>query len=106
MNKIYSVKIDRYNGLALANALKRLADEIEDFEYDWYTYINSGGIDYGIFLNINIDQKEVAICNQANYRGEWYQANDTIDDVIRAVKDLDMCSMRRKEISHDNCNNR
>ena len=100
MNKIYSVKIDRYNVFELVNALKRLADEIEDFEYDWYTYINSGGIDYGIFLNINIDKKEVAICNQANYRNEAY---DTIDDVIRAVKDLDRCSRRREEYEKLKC---
>ena len=64
MKEIYSVEIDRYNPMALANTLKKMAKVIPDFEYDWRVFANGGGIDYGLYLNINVEKKEIEICNQ------------------------------------------
>ena len=52
MKEIYSVEIDKYSPMALATTIKKLADNIPHFEYEWRLYANGGGIDYGIYLNI------------------------------------------------------
>ena len=76
----FSVEVDKYNPVALAYCLKKLEDAIPDFEYDWLCTINAGGIDYGIFLNIDTETKEIEICNQGD--GE-----DLLDDVIAEVEE-------------------
>ena len=79
---IYSVEVDKYNPTALIWCLTKLQDNIPDFEYDWRITVNAGGIDYGIFLNINIEDKEIVICNQPDGAGD-----DLLDDVIEAINE-------------------
>ena len=79
MKRIYSVEIDRYNPIALANTLKKMADVIPDFEYDWRVSVNAGGIDYGLYLNIDIETKEIEICNQPEFGTD---GDDLLEDVL------------------------
>lgn len=79
MKENYSVEIDRYNPMALANCLRKLSNIIEDFEYNWRLSANGGGIDYGLYLNIDIAKKEIEICNQPEYGTD---GDDTLEDVI------------------------
>lgn len=75
----FSVEIDKYNPMALAYCLKRLSNVIDDFEYDWHLYINAGGIDYGIYMNIDPEKKEIEISNGSTYGG---CGDDCLDDVF------------------------
>lgn len=77
----YSVEIDKYSATSLVDCLKNLEKEIPDFD-EWRFIINGGGIDYGIYLNFNLRDKEIEICNQP--RGE---GNDYLDDVIDALSE-------------------
>ena len=79
MKEIYSVEIDRYNPMALANVLRELNDGIPDFEYEWGLFVNAGGIDYGIYLNVNIDRKEIEICNQPESDTD---GDDLLEDIL------------------------
>lgn len=79
----FSVEIDKYNPAALTHCLKRLEDSIPDYEYEWRIYINAGGIDYGIYLNINVERKEITICNQPENDGD-----DCLDDVIDTILEI------------------
>ena len=72
--KAFSVEVDKYNPTALTHCLKELEDTIPDYEWAWKIVINAGGIDYGIYLNIDVDRKEVEICNQSE--GEEITLND------------------------------
>lgn len=72
----FSIEVDKYNSTALGYCLKKLENIIPEFEYDWRMYINAGSIDYGIYINISIDRKEIEICNQPRGKGE-----DSLDDV-------------------------
>lgn len=72
----FSIEVDKYNPTALGYCLKKLENIIPEFGYDWRIYINAGGIDYGIYINISIDRKEIEICNQPRGKGE-----DSIEDV-------------------------
>ena len=76
----FSVEIDAYNPTALTYCLKKLEDAIPDFEYEWRIRINAGGIDYGIYLNIDPEKKEIEICNQPENDGDDY-----LDDVIAQI---------------------
>ena len=78
MKNTYSVEVDRYNPMALVHCLKKLNDYIPDFEYEWRVSANSGGIDYGLYLNINVERKEIEICNQPF----GSDGDDMIDDVL------------------------
>lgn len=78
MKTEYSIEVDRYNPMALAHCLKKLSYNIEDFEYDWRIFINAGGIDYGVYLNINVEGKIIEISNQPEYG----DGDDSLDDVI------------------------
>ena len=83
MKEIYSVEVDRYNPMALAHCLNMLADGISDFEYNWRLSANGGGIDYGVYLNVDILNKEIEICNQPDDGcGE-----DMIEDILDALSD-------------------
>ena len=86
MKEIYSVEIDRYNPLALVLTLSELANEIQDFEYDWRMSVNAGGIDYGLYLNINVNSKEIEISNQPEYGTD---GDDLIEDVLEALNDYE-----------------
>lgn len=79
MKEVYSVEIDRYNPMALAHTLKELSNGISDFEYEWRLLANGGGIDYGLFLNINVVKKEIEVCNQPEFGTD---GDDMIEDVL------------------------
>ncbi len=83
MKRLYSVEIDRYNPMALAHTLKKMADVIPDFEYDWKVSANGGGIDYGLYLNIDIELKEIEISNQPEY------GTDGDDDLYEMLDQFD-----------------
>ena len=83
MKNVYSVEVDKYNPEALIYCLQKLKDGIPNFEYDWNFRVNAGGIDYGIFLNINVKEKEVEICNQPYHE----EAEDLIDDILELFEE-------------------
>lgn len=82
MSKRYSVEVDKYNPLALAHCLQKLGEGIPDFEYDWRLTANGGGIDYGVYLNIDVEEKTIEICNQPEYGSD---GDDMLDDVFEAI---------------------
>lgn len=75
--EIYSVEIDRYNPIALADCIMLLSESIPDFD-NWRIAANGGGIDYGVFLNIDVERKEIEICNQPEYGTD---GDDSLEDV-------------------------
>lgn len=79
MKSKYSVEVDKYDATALAHCLKRLEDGIPDFDYSWRIVINAGGIDYGIYLNIDTEKEEIEISNQPTYGSD---GSDFIDDIL------------------------
>lgn len=82
--KVYSIEVDKYNPTALTHCLQKLENAIPGYEYDWRLYINAGGIDYGIYLNINVDKKEIEICNQPEYGTD---GDDWLDTVLELFED-------------------
>ena len=82
MKNIYSIEIDKYNPTALTYCLRKLESTIPDYEYDWRIVINAGGIDYGIYINIDISEKEIEICNQPKGEGDDY-----LDDVLELFEE-------------------
>lgn len=80
MKEIYTVKLDVYDPDLLIYCLKEMDGEVKDFEYEWSIRANAGGIDYGLFLNINITDKEVVICNQPE--------NDTHTDIHTVIEKI------------------
>ncbi len=86
MKNIYIIEIDKYNPTALTHCLKKLEEVIPDYEYDWRIIINAGGIDYGIYLNINIENKEIEISNQPKY---WTEEEDMLEDVLILFEEKD-----------------
>ena len=77
----YSVEINKYDPMALINCLKKLSEGIDHFEDSWRFIINAGGIDYGIYLNFDINNKEIEICNQpSDHKGE--------DDLYEIIKEI------------------
>ena len=81
---IFSIEVDHYNPLALANCIERLGKGIPDFEWEWRISANAGGIDYGLFININIEDKTIEICNQPAYGTD---GDNTIDEVIECFEE-------------------
>lgn len=86
MKTRYSVEVDKYNPLALARCLTELGKGIPDFEYDWRLMANGGGIDYGVYLNIDIDRQEIEICNQPIYGTD---GDDSLEDVLKNFEEDD-----------------
>ena len=79
---MYSVDVDNTNPSALGYCLNRLENGIEDF-YDWTVRINAGGIDYGIYLNIDVEDKIVEISNTPN--GD----EACLDDILEELEEED-----------------
>lgn len=84
MSNIFSVEIDRGNAVALAHTIDKMRKRIPDFEYDWKCVINAGGIDYGIYLNIDVDEKRIEICNQPEYGSD---GDDDLEAVFDCLED-------------------
>lgn len=74
----YSVDINR-SVESLAYCLQKVNNEINDV-CDWRISINAGGIDYGIYFNFDIENKELEICNQPQY-DESLDLDEIIDEV-------------------------
>ena len=77
----YTVDIDR-SVEALAYCLKQV-NQIRDIE-DWYVYVNAGGIDYGIYLNFNVERKELVICNQP---ARGYDDSYYLEEIIEMINE-------------------
>ena len=74
----YSVEIENSNPLALAYCLNKCECNIPDFE-EWSITINAGGIDYGVYMNFDIEEKALEISNGSTYGGH---GDDCLDDVF------------------------
>ena len=74
----YSVEIER-SIESFADCIERVRNGINDI-WDWRISINAGGIDYGIYFNFDIENKELEICNQSRYNEELY-LNEIIDEI-------------------------
>lgn len=85
MKEIYCVEIDRYDPLALAHVLEKMGKAIPDFEYEWQLKANGGGIDYGLYINVDINRKEIEICNQP----EDGEGEDWLEDIFENFKEED-----------------
>ncbi len=82
MKNYYSIKVDNSNPTSLSYCLIRIEDNIPDFGYDWTMTVNAGGIDYGIYLNVYVDRKEIVICNQPEGDGD-----DCLNDLFELFKE-------------------
>lgn len=76
---MYSVEVDKSNPTALGHVLKELEKRIPDFEWEWKMVINAGSIDYGIYINIDTDRKDIEISNQPA-RGT--EGADMLEDIF------------------------
>ena len=67
---------------ALANCLRRVNNIINIDE--WNVSVNAGGINYGIYFNFNVDEKELEICNcpARGYDDSYY-----LDDIIDMINE-------------------
>lgn len=77
---VYSIEIDKYNPTALTYCLNRLENGIPNYAYDWRITVNAGGIDYGVYLNVDIENKIIEICNQSESRDKY--GLNTIEEVL------------------------
>ena len=80
---IYSVEVDNSNPLALGYCLKKMENNIPDFD-EWSIEISGGGVDYGVYLNIDVDRQNLEISNQPRGNGE-----DSLDDVFELYEEED-----------------
>lgn len=76
----YSVDIDRSVD-SVAYCLNRLNNEVD--MWDWRISINAGGIDYGVYFNFDLEDKELEISNQPFYKIE----TTDLDEVIEAINE-------------------
>lgn len=74
----YSVDINRSVD-SVAYCLKKLNNEVDMWEWD--IRINAGGIDYGIYFNFDLEDKELEISNQPYYGVETSYLEDVIDAI-------------------------
>ena len=80
MKQVYCVEIDN-NPVALANTLRMMEKKIVNFESDWRLIVNTGGIDYGVFINVDVVRKEVEVCNQPDDGA----GEDWLEDIFAAL---------------------
>lgn len=74
----YSVDINRSVD-SVAYCLKKLIEEVD--MWDWDIRINAGGIDYGIYFNFDLEDKELEISNQPFYGAETVYLEEVIDAI-------------------------
>lgn len=74
----YSVDVDRTVN-SLAYCLQRINYHVYNM-WDWRVSINAGGIDYGIYFNFDIENKELEISNQPQY-----DESLNLDEIIAAI---------------------
>lgn len=78
----YSVDINRSVD-SLAYCLQKVNDGVNNI-WDWNIRINAGGIDYGIYFNFDIDNKELEISNQPQY-----DESLDLDEIIEEINNYD-----------------
>lgn len=76
----YSVDIERSVN-SLAYCLNKVNNGVNNID-EWTATINTGGIDYGIYFNFDIDNKILEISNQSTYNEEMY-----LDDIIDVINE-------------------
>ena len=82
----YSVDINRSID-SLAYCLQKANNEINDI-WDWRVSINAGGIDYGVYFNFDIGNKELEISNQPQY-DESLGLDEIIEEINSISEDDD-----------------
>lgn len=80
----YSVDINRSVD-SVAYCLNMLNSEVD--MWDWRISINAGGIDYGIYFNFDLEDKELEISNQPFYKTETVDLEDVIDAINEYYED-------------------
>lgn len=75
---MYSVDIDR-SIEAFAHCINRVKNGINNIE-DWSIVVNACGIDYGVYFNFDIENKELEISNCPQY-DEGYYLDEIIDEI-------------------------
>ena len=83
----YSVDIARDID-SLATCLQRVKNGINNL-YNWRISINAGGIDYGIYFNFDINNKELEISNQPDMIAEDSLCLDEIIEIINNTDEED-----------------
>lgn len=83
----YTVDIER-SFEALAYCLNKVNDSIDDI-WDWRVSINAGGIDYGIYFNFDLNNKELEICNQPERSADDSLGLDEIIAIINGEDEED-----------------
>lgn len=83
----YSVDIARDID-SLATCIQRVNNGINNV-YDWRISINAGGIDYGIYFNFDINNKELEISNQPDMIAEDSLCLDEIIEIINNTDEED-----------------
>ena len=78
----YTVDIDRSMD-ALVHCMQKVNNKIEDI-WDWRVSINAGGIDYGIYFNFDLEQKELEISNAPSY---GYDDSLGLDEIIDKINE-------------------
>ena len=78
----YSIDIER-SIWALTRCLNKVKNGICNIE-DWNISVNAGGIDYGIYFNFDIGNKELEICNQPGYE---YDDSLYLEDIIKTINE-------------------
>ena len=76
----YTVDIDRSID-SFADCINRVNVKIN--AWDWRIYINAGGIDFGIYFNFDIENKELEICNQP---GSGYDDSLGLSEIIEEIR--------------------
>ena len=76
----YSVDIAR-DIFALAYCVRKVQNGIENIS-DWHVSINAGGIDYGIYFNFDVANKEFEISNHPRY-DDSLDLDEIIEEINR-----------------------
>lgn len=84
----YSVDITRDID-SLATCIQRVKNGINNI-YDWRISINAGGIDFGIYFNFDINNKELEISNQPDMITENSLCLDEIIEIINEEDEEDL----------------
>ena len=80
----YSVDINRSLD-SVAYCLNRLNNEVD--MWNWRISINAGGIDYGVYLNFDLEDKELEISNQPSYGAEETGLYEIIEAINNEYED-------------------
>ena len=77
MKRYWSVEIDNSWATSLIHCLTKIENTILGFASEWTIKVNAGGIDYGIYLNIDAKEKIIEISNQPD--GDECYLEDFLD---------------------------